>query len=119
MQLKPRTVATPTALSSPASSLRPLSTAPRPSADEGLRRKFRSYRLRGPYEKPWLADAAVNKTRWNNFIVAGLIVLGFIGAGVISFFMIMPYKDLPVWPRPSSLPLSTLPARPRAEGRGG
>lgn len=97
-QLKARNGTAPTASSSGSSLHLPSnpSLPPRQSADDGVKRKFRSYRLRGSYEKPWLDGAAVKKTKWNNLIVAGLILLGFIGAGVISFFMVMPYRDLPV-----------------------
>ncbi|KAF4509577.1 hypothetical protein G6O67_003739 [Ophiocordyceps sinensis] len=96
-QLKARNGTAPTASSSGSSLHLPSnpSLPPRQSADDGVKRKFRSYRLRGSYEKPWLDGAAVKKTKWNNLIVAGLILLGFIGAGVISFFMVMPYRDLP------------------------
>lgn len=58
------------------------------------RRRFTSYRLRGPYPKPWLSDPAIHRTRLNNWIVAGLIIIGFAAAAVIGFFMVRPYRDL-------------------------
>ncbi|KJZ74227.1 hypothetical protein HIM_06458 [Hirsutella minnesotensis 3608] len=79
-----------------ASSGRPSSPSPlRLSSDDGRKRKFRSYRLRGEYDRPWLADPAVRKTRWNNLIVRGFILLGFIGSAVIGFFTVLPYRDEP------------------------
>lgn len=69
------------------------------------KRRFKSYRLRGPHEKPWLSDPAMNKTNWNNWIVRAFILLGFILAGVVGFFMVWPYKEGSVRP---SLP----PVRP-------
>ncbi|KAI9149182.1 Beta-1,3-glucan-binding protein [Paramyrothecium foliicola] len=58
-------------------------------------RRFVSYRLQGEYEKPWLADPALKKTRLNNIIVGSLILLGFAGAGVAIFFMSWPYRPEP------------------------
>ncbi|PHH64984.1 hypothetical protein CDD81_3621 [Ophiocordyceps australis] len=69
--------------------------SPRASVYDGFKHKFKSYRLRGPYEKPWLSDPAMKKTRWNNIIVSALILLGVIGAGVICFFTVAPYQNLP------------------------
>ncbi|KAH7318592.1 putative secreted glucosidase [Stachybotrys elegans] len=61
--------------------------------DGGSRRRFKSYRLKGEYEKPWLGDPAVKKTRWNNAIVGAFIVLGFALAAVACFFMVWPYRS--------------------------
>lgn len=61
---------------------------------DSIKHKFKSYRLRGAYEKPWLKDPDVKKTRWNNVIVGTWILLGFIGAGVIAFFSAWPYRPL-------------------------
>ncbi len=58
--------------------------------------RFTSYRLKGGYEKPWLADARMTKTKWNNVIVALFIVLGFLLAGMICFLMVRPYLPGPV-----------------------
>jgi beta-glucanase (GH16 family) len=55
-------------------------------------RRFVSYRLKGEYEKPWLSDPALKKTRVNNFIVGSLILLGFAGAGVAIFLLSWPYR---------------------------
>ncbi|ATY61835.1 Concanavalin A-like lectin subgroup [Cordyceps militaris] len=53
--------------------------------------RFKSSRLRGDYEKPWLEDKDMRKTRWNNIIIGTLILLGFAAAGVVVFFMSKPY----------------------------
>ncbi|KAK9445042.1 beta-1, 3-glucan binding protein [Metarhizium brunneum] len=76
---------------------RPSSVIPRDfsSLDIASRRRFKSYRLRGEFEKPWLADPAMNKTKWNNWIVRGFILLGLILAGVACVFLVWPYKDGP------------------------
>ncbi|KAJ3474954.1 hypothetical protein NLG97_g9632 [Lecanicillium saksenae] len=55
------------------------------------RRKFKSYRLRAEYPKPWLQDKDIKKTRWNNIIVGTWILIGFIAAGVVAYFMSKPY----------------------------
>lgn len=57
--------------------------------------KFKSYRLRGDYEKPWLTDPAMKKTRWNNLIVGIFVLLGFAGAGAICFLTAWPYRERP------------------------
>ena len=49
--------------------------------DTTPRYRFRSYRLNGKMEKPWLADKAMKKTRLNNIIVAVLLVAGLAAAG--------------------------------------
>lgn len=66
------------------------------SVDDGFRHRFKSYRLRGEYEKPWLVDPAMKKTRWNNYIVWAWLALGVIGSGVICFFLVWPYRNLDV-----------------------
>ncbi|GAB0134961.1 hypothetical protein EsDP_00003313 [Epichloe bromicola] len=63
------------------------------SSDAASKRRFKSYRLRGAYEKPWLSDPAMSKTNWNDWIVRAFILLGFILAGVVGFFMVWPYKE--------------------------
>lgn len=63
------------------------------SLDIASKRRFKSYRLRGEYEKPWLADPDMNKIKWNNWIVRSFILLGFILAGVACFFLVWPYRD--------------------------
>ncbi|OAA72483.1 Concanavalin A-like lectin/glucanase, subgroup [Cordyceps fumosorosea ARSEF 2679] len=55
------------------------------------KRRFKSYRLRGEYPKPWLEDKDMKKTRWNNIIVGSLILLGIAAAGVVVYFMSKPY----------------------------
>lgn len=54
---------------------------------------FQSYRLVGEYEKPWLSNKAMKSTRWNDLIVGIFILLGLIGAGVIGFFTVWPYRQ--------------------------
>lgn len=94
------------------------------SLDVASKRRFKSYRLRGEYEKPWLSDPAMYKTKWNNWIVRAFIVLGFMLAGVACYFMVAPYKDgavsrdgsFPIVPPPASLPphLCFLPKQAKA-----
>lgn len=38
------------------------------------KRKFVSYRLRGEYEKPWVNDKRLKRTRMGNLIIYGFIV---------------------------------------------
>lgn len=66
-----------------------------PFQDMAGKYKFRSYRLAGEYQKPWLTDPGMKKTRWNNLIVGVFILLGFAGAGVICFFTVWPYREEP------------------------
>lgn len=84
--------------SSSSSSSAAASCGPAASVDDGFKHRFRSYRLRGAYEKPWLADPAVRKTRWNNAIVCAWMLLGLVGAAVICFFSVWPYRNLDVRP---------------------
>ncbi|KHN95758.1 Concanavalin A-like lectin/glucanase [Metarhizium album ARSEF 1941] len=63
------------------------------SLDIASRRRFKSYRLRGEFEKPWLSDPAMNKTRWNNWIVRGFILLGLVLSGVTCVLLVWPYRD--------------------------
>ena len=90
---------------------------PRISTEDGFKHSFKSYRLRGAYEKPWLADPAMRKTRWNNAIVCAWMLLGVVGAAVICFFSVWPYRNLsvraalPSSPSPSPPPLSPSRAR--------
>lgn len=55
------------------------------------KRRFKSFRGRDEYEKPWLADKDMKKTRLNNIIVMTLIGIGIAAAAVIAFFMSKPY----------------------------
>lgn len=65
------------------------------SSEPSTGRRFKSYRLKGEYEKPWITDPDLKKTRLNNIIVGCLILLGFIGAGLAIFFMSWPYRPQP------------------------
>ncbi|OAA40280.1 Concanavalin A-like lectin/glucanase, subgroup [Metarhizium rileyi] len=85
---------------SPSASIAPASpssviTRDYSSLDITSKRRFKSYRLRGEFEKPWLSDPAMSKTKWNNWIVRGFILLGFILAGLACVLMIWPYRDVP------------------------
>lgn len=60
------------------------------------KRKFKSYRLRGEYEKPWLADPAMKKTRWNNWIVTAWCLAGFAGAAVLCYTGVRQYQTGPI-----------------------
>lgn len=52
---------------------------------------FKSNRLKGEYEKPWLQNKAMKATRWNDLIVGSFILAGLCGAGVIGFFTVRPF----------------------------
>lgn len=100
-------------VSEPGAAATPATVQPRLSTDESAaassrigygypfpeqpsgKHKFKSYRLKGAYEKPWLGDAALKKTRWNNVIVGVFVLLGFAGAGAICFFTAWPYREAP------------------------
>ena len=66
------------------------------SAAGGPKHMFQSYRLVGDYEKPWLSNKAMKSTRWNDLIVGIFILSGIIGAGVIGFFTVWPYRQADV-----------------------
>ncbi|OBT63660.1 hypothetical protein VE03_06122 [Pseudogymnoascus sp. 23342-1-I1] len=82
------------AISSETSSIAPHSrhgsegtaTTPR-HRDSGEKEKhqFRSYRLIGEYEQPWIKDKRMKKTRYNNLIVYIFMFIGFGVAGYICF----------------------------------
>jgi beta-glucanase (GH16 family) len=59
----------------------------------GAKHRFKSYRLKGEYEKPWLTDPALKKTRWNNIIVSTFVLLGFAAAAAICYITIIPYQQ--------------------------
>jgi beta-glucanase (GH16 family) len=51
------------------------------------RRRFISYRLRAPYEKPWLNDSRwYRATRHNNWILYAWALAGLVGAGLVAYF---------------------------------
>lgn len=52
---------------------------------EKEKHQFRSYRLVGEYERPWVTDKRMKKSRYNNLIVYIFIVIGFGVAGYICF----------------------------------
>ena len=54
------------------------------------KRLFVTYRLKGKYEKPWLTNPKMTKTRYNNWIVYGFISLGFAIAGLVAWMIIRP-----------------------------
>lgn len=59
----------------------------RTSAAEVMRsrKRFISYRLRGEYEKPWLSDPKFKRTKFNNYIIWGFILLGIGVAGAVAY----------------------------------
>lgn len=80
-----------------------VSTAFRAQTPAGtVKRKFRSYTLREPYEKPWLADPNFKKTRVNNWIVLAFVFLGCVGAALYIYFTIQPYIPQPVSVHPTT-----------------
>lgn len=52
------------------------------------RKRFVSYRLRGEYEKPWLQDPRFKRTKVNNYIIYGFMILGVAIAGAVAYFEI-------------------------------
>ena len=59
----------------------PSSTAPRAL----VKRKFMSYRLRGDYEKPWINDKRLKRSRMGNLIIYGFIVAGLLMSAYINY----------------------------------
>ncbi|KAF2814133.1 glycosyl hydrolase [Mytilinidion resinicola] len=47
--------------------------------------RFRSYKLVGEYQQPWILDKRLHRTRINNYIVWGFIALGFLLSAWICF----------------------------------
>lgn len=52
------------------------------------RKRFISYRLRGDFEKPWLKDPKFKKTKVNNWIIYGFVLLGTALAGLVAWLQI-------------------------------
>jgi hypothetical protein len=50
------------------------------------KRRFRSSKLRGEYEKPWLEDPRFKRTKYNALIICFLVLLGLAGAAVYGYF---------------------------------
>lgn len=57
---------------SPAPSVQP---AYSPRSNMGNKRPLRTYLLNGEYEKPWVNDKRLRRTRVGNYIIWGFIVL--------------------------------------------
>ena len=74
------------------------------SVDSSPRRRFKSYRLRAAYEKPWLRDPNLGSTRWNDLVVCVFVLLGLLGAGGIAFVTVWPYRSGDVSSYPSLPP---------------
>ncbi|EEP77314.1 conserved hypothetical protein [Uncinocarpus reesii 1704] len=72
---------------SAAASVRTASSYSQPSSGirQPARRQFKSYRLNGEYEKPWLTDKRLQKTRVGNYIIWGFVAVGFALSGYINF----------------------------------
>lgn len=60
------------------------------------RKPFISHRLRGEYEKPWLADPKFKRTKMNNYIILGFVLLGIAGAGAVAYLQIRGSLPSPV-----------------------
>lgn len=56
------------------------------------KRPFKSYRLRGAYEKPWLGDKDMHKTKRNDIIIIVFIAIGFALAAAVIVLMVLPYR---------------------------
>jgi hypothetical protein len=50
-----------------------------------LKRRFKSYLLTGEYERPWLNDKRLKKSRTGNYIIWGFIVAGLALSGYINY----------------------------------
>lgn len=50
-----------------------------------LKRRFKSYLLTGEYERPWLNDKRLQRTRVNNYIIYGFLVAGIAVSGYINY----------------------------------
>jgi uncharacterized membrane protein YqhA len=70
------------------------------SVAETTKRPFKSYRLRGAYEKPWLKDKDVHKTRRNDIIIMVFLAVGFALAAVVIVVMVLPYREANVSKHP-------------------
>ncbi|KAG6117482.1 hypothetical protein E4U13_001043 [Claviceps humidiphila] len=63
--------------------------------DFAAKRRFKSYRLRGPYEKPWLSDPEMKKTKWNDWIVRSFAILGGLLSILACILLVWPYRQVP------------------------
>jgi hypothetical protein len=61
------------------------SEIPSGGARTPAKRRFRTYRLKGEYEKPWLNDKRLKKTRCGNYIIWGFIVVALMVSGYINY----------------------------------
>lgn len=59
--------------------------------------RFKSSKLVGPYEKPWLKDPKFKKTRWNTAIVSFWATAGIVGAGLYTWFNVKDLGEQKVW----------------------
>lgn len=66
---------------------------------ETTKRPFKSYRLRSAYEKPWLKERDLHKTRRNDWIIYGFLGLGFALAALVIVWMVLPYRPGEVSPQ--------------------
>ena len=69
-------------------SQRSTTSLPRPEDhynEKKPRHRFRSYRLTGKFEQPWLKDPRMRDTRHNSWIVYGGIVIGILLSAYICF----------------------------------
>lgn len=54
-------------------------------ARQPARRQFKTYKLNGDYERPWLGDKRLKKSRVGNYIIWGFVVVGFALAAFVNF----------------------------------
>lgn len=72
--------------SSVATSVRTASYHSQPSDRQpGRRQQFKSYRLNGEYERPWLGDSRLKRSRVGSYIIWGFIGLGLALSAYINF----------------------------------
>ena len=75
---------------SAAASLRAVSYHSQPSeipsgVRQPARRQFTSYKLNGDYERPWIGDKRLKKSRVGNYIIWGFVVVGLALAAFVNF----------------------------------
>ncbi|KAL1955709.1 hypothetical protein VTO42DRAFT_8181 [Malbranchea cinnamomea] len=61
---------------------------PSEEVSQPVRRKFVSYRLHGSYERPWLSDKKLKRTRVGNYIIWAFVVLGLGLSGLVNYMIL-------------------------------
>lgn len=61
---------------------------PPEGARQPIRRQFKSYRLNGKHERPWLDDKRLRRTKVGNYIIWGFVVVG-LGLGAFVNYTVI------------------------------